>query len=231
MAPASREVEGTVEASTTANGEGSRDRLELWITVGLGLAAIVTALFVYLTDVHDDEADLAFSDGIAQVTEATGSYVTASQLRASDENLFAEYAQLAYAGSLGDRFSADAAKYLLQGIMRDELEAAVLWWSAETQKPGGAERYPTPFVEDNPEYTEPELTQAEEESATAAASFEKAQDEQKAGDTFIIADIIVASSLFFFGLAGVVTARLLKVRLTVIGYALFSASVLVAVFG
>jgi hypothetical protein len=220
-----------VEASAQTNGEGSRDRLELWITIGLGLAAIVTALFVYLTDVHDDEADLAFSDGIAQVTEATGSYVTASQLRASDENLFAEYARLAYAGAIGDRFSLRAADYLREAIMREELRNAVVWWSAETQKPGGAERYPTPFVDDNPEYTQPELAQAEEESAAAQASFTKAQDEQKAGDTFIVADIIVASSLFFFGLAGVVAARLLKVRLTVLGYALFVASVAVAVFG
>lgn len=221
-----------MEASAQTNGDGdSRDRLELWITIGLGLAAIVTALFVYLTDVHDDEADLAFSDGIAQVTEATGSFVTAAQLRASDENLFAEYAQLAYAGSLGDRFSQQAADYVREGIMRDELKAAVLWWSQETQKPGGAERYPTPFVEDNPEYTEPELAAAQETSATAAASFEEAQDEQKAGDTFIIADIIVASALFFFGLAGVVAARMLKVRLTVLGYALFVASVTVALIG
>jgi hypothetical protein len=206
-------------------------RLELLITIGLGLAAIVTALFVYLTDVHDDEADLAFSDGIAQVTEATGSYVTASQLRASDENLFAEYAQLAYAASLGDRFSSDAADYLREGIMRDELEAAVLWWSEETQKPGGADRYPTPFVEDNPEYTEPELAAAEEESAAAQASFTKAQDEQKAGDTFIIADIIVAASLFFFGLAGVLSSRPIKVRITVLGYVLFVTSIAIAVLG
>ena len=220
-----------MEASATNASRLSDARLELLITIGLGLAAIVTALFVYLTDVHDDEADLAFSDGVAQVTEATGSYVTAAQLRASDEALFAEYAQLAYAGSLGDRFSGNAAEYLREGIMREELRAAVLWWSAETQKPGGAKRYPTPFVEDNPEYTEPELAQAEQESATAAASFEKAQDEQKAGDTFIIADIIVASSLFFFGLAGVVSARLLKVRVTVLGYALFAASIAVAVLG
>jgi hypothetical protein len=224
-----------VEASaTTAGGNGNRlsdARLELLITIGLGLAAIVTALFVYLTDVHDDEADLAFSDGVAQVTEATGSYVTASQLRASDENLFAEYAQLAYAASLGDKFSGNAADYLREGIMREDLEAAVVWWSAETQKPGGAERYPTPFVEDNPEYTQPELAQAEAESAAAQASFTEAEDEQKAGDTFIIADIIVASSLFFFGLAGVVSARLLKVRVTVLGYVLFVASIAIAVFG
>jgi hypothetical protein len=224
-----------VEASaTTAGGNGNRlsdARLELLITIGLGLAAIVTALFVYLTDVHADEADLAFSDGVAQVTEATGSYVTASQLRASDENLFAEYAQLAYAASLGDKFSGNAADYLREGIMREDLEAAVVWWSAETQKPGGAERYPTPFVEDNPEYTQPELAQAEAESAAAQASFTEAEDEQKAGDTFIIADIIVASSLFFFGLAGVVSARLLKVRVTVLGYVLFVASIAIAVFG
>ena len=218
-----------MEASTASANGG--DRLELLIAIGLGLAAIVTALFVYLTDVHDDNADLAFSDGVAQVTEATGSYVTASQLRASDESLFAEYAQLAYAGSLGDRFSLRAADYLREGIMRPELRDSVIWWSAETQKPGGAERYPTPFVEDNPEYTEPEQAQAEEQSATAQASFAEAQDEQTAGDTFIIADIIVASALFFFGLAGVFGHRLLKVRITALGYVLFFASIAVAVFG
>ena len=206
-------------------------RLELAIAIGLGIAAVLTALFVVLVDNHDDKAQVAFNDGVAQITEATGGYVQSSQLQASDEALFADYATNAYAASLGDRFSRDIAGYLLSSLMREELRRAVLWWSNETQKVPASESPPSPFIEENPEYQQPELAEANAKSASAQDAFAEAQDEQNAGDTYLVAGVIVATALFLFGIAGVFNAQALKLRLTVLGYVVLVASGAVAVLG
>jgi hypothetical protein len=207
---------------------GANSRLDILISVGLGLAAVLTALCVYLTDVHDDEATLAFNAGVTATTEATGSYVEAAQRRAADEALFVEYAQLANAGAFGDRIALDSATYLQTGIMREDLREAVEWWGRETRRDP---TLTTPFVPENPFYEQPELEEAEALTASAGEEFAKAEDEQAKGDTFIIADIIVAFSLFLFGVAGVASAYRIKLTTTVMAYVIFAASLIVVATG
>ena len=203
-------------------------RLELAIAIGLGLSAVLTALCVYLTDVHDDEATIEFNAGVTATTQASGAYVEAAQRSAADEALFVEYAQLANAGALGDRLALDGATYLQTGIMRDDLREAIEWWGKEAQRDPSLT---TPFVPENPFYVQPELEEAQELTASAAESFKTAEDEQTLGDTFIIADIIVAISLFLFGVAGVATAMRVKVGATVMGYVVFAVSLGIVAFG
>jgi hypothetical protein len=202
-------------------------RLEVLIAVGLGLAAILTAVSIYLTDVHDDDALVAFNDGVAQVTEATGGYVEASQLRSADAALFTEYSQLAYAGSQGDQQALDTAAYIQTSIMRPELRKQVEWWAAEGEPAG----HPTPFTDENPYFTEPALEEAEATTASATASFEEAKDEQVAGDRFILADVIVATALFLFGIAAVATVSRLKIAMTGVAYGVFLVALGVVVTG
>jgi hypothetical protein len=207
----------------------SESRLELAIAIGLGIAAVLTALFVVIIDNHDDKAQVAFNDGVAEITEATGGYLQSSQLKASDEALFGDYATNAYAASLGDRFSRDIASYQLTGLMREQLREAVLWWSKEQERLPTSQAPISPFVEDNPNYPQTELADAEAKSASAQASFAEAQDEQNAGDRYLIAGVIVATALFLFGIAGVFKAHALRLRLTVLGYVVLVGSVIVAV--
>lgn len=213
---------------STDEAERVDRRLEIVIAIGLGLAAVLTALCVYLTDVHDDEAQIAFNEGVRGVTEATGSYVAASQQRAADEALFVEYAQAANAGAQGDREAFETAAYLQSAVMNENLRAAVEWWGRETRR--GSDLL-TPFVPENPEYEEPALEEAEAQTAEANEQLARAQDEQKLGDTFIIADIIVASSLFLFGIAGVSKRLQMKQVLTVLGYVVFFASLAIVLTG
>lgn len=72
-------------SGNSAADERRDTRLEILFAIGLGLSAILTALCVYLTDVHDDEAQVAFNEGVRGVIEATGSYVSATQQRAAEE--------------------------------------------------------------------------------------------------------------------------------------------------
>jgi hypothetical protein len=202
-------------------------RLEILIAVGLGLAAILTALSVYLTDVHDDNALVAFNDGVREVTEATGGYVQASQQRSADEALFTEFAQAANAGASGDKTAADAAVYLQSAIMRPELQEQVAWWG----KVGQPQGLPTPFSEENPFFKQPELDEANAKTASANGNFDEAQDEQKQGDVFIIADVIVATALFLFGIAAVATVSRLKIAMTAIAYGVFLVALGVVLAG
>lgn len=208
---------------------GTRDatRLDILITVGLGLAAVLTAACVYLIDVHDDKALIAFNKGIANTTEATGSFVEAAQRQAADEALFAEFAIQAFAGEQGDEVARALAQYIQTGIMSEDLQGAVEWWAANQQNG----EPPTPFVEENPEFVEPEREEAEALTAAAAEDFETAQDEQEIGDTYILAQIVVAISLFLFGVAGVTRSAQMKVRTTALGYVVFLASLVVVVVG
>jgi hypothetical protein len=198
-----------------AGRERFEARLEVLIAVGLGLAAILTALSVYLTDIHDDDAQVAFNSGVREVTEATGGYVQSAQTQAADQALFAEYAQLANAGANGDRAAFEAAAYLQTSVMRPDLRKMVEWWADEGSDQGAA----TPFVADNPFFEQAELDAAEAGSAEAEEQFATAQVELERGDTFIIASVIVASALFLFGVAGVARVLRLKVAMTGLAYA------------
>jgi len=100
-------------------------RLDIAITIGLGLAAVLTALCVYLIDVHDDKALLAFNSGVANNTDSTGSFVEAAQQRSADDALFADYAIEANSGFNGDKVAFGNASYILTEIMSDELQKQV----------------------------------------------------------------------------------------------------------
>ena len=201
-----------------AEGEQGNDdtRLEIAIAIGLGLAAILTALCVYLTDVHDDKAQLAFNTGIRDVTEASSGYVQASQLRADDEAKFLEYATRLAEGDSG-------ANYVLRNLARPELQAMIDWWTENALAKG----IKSPFVEENPEFTQPELAAAQEKTDEANEQLATAQDELNEGDSFIIASVIVATALFLFGVAGVATVRRLKIGSAVLGYAVFALSLVI----
>jgi hypothetical protein len=217
------------ETGAAAPDHQQRDaRYEILIAIGLGVAAIVTALCAYLTDVHDDEAQINFNEGVAQVTQASGSYVEASQRRSADEALFTEFAQQAYSGDRGDRIAADQAQYIQTGLMDENLQAAVAWWAdANAEDPSIL----TPFVDENPDYEQPELAEAEELTAASTESFDTAEEEQVLGDTYIIAGVIFATALFLFGIAGVSNLWKLKQSMTWAGYGVLFIGVVYMLVG
>lgn len=177
-------------------------RLEIVIAIMLGLGAIVTALSVYLIDQHDDEAQLKFNQAVVKTNEASAAYVEGAQQQGSDEAIFFEYVDAAQ-----DRVGV--AQYLLTEIMRPELREMVLWWSESP--------HPTPFVEENPHFEQPEIDEGDRLSAEAQDDFETAADEQDAGDRFIMVGVIVAASLFLFGIAGVTDRFSIRVGTMITG--------------
>ena len=65
----------------------------------------------------------------------------------------------------------------------------------------------------------------------AALNFEEAQDEQVAGDTYIIAGVIFATALFLFGVAGVSRRIELKQRMTWAAYGVTLIAIVYMIFG
>ena len=201
----------------TTGDERFQNRLEIFITVGLGLAAILTALCVYLEDIHDDRAQLSFNEGVRHVTEATGAYVNANSQLTADEAVFREW----YLTPESSRAATD----LRLTLMRKEIRDDVSWWRHHFGVG------PTPFTEENPHYTNPEGDRAEELTASANASFDDAKGEQSDGDRFIIAGVIVATALFLFGVAGVARQPRLKLAMAIMGYVVFFTSAAVVLTG
>lgn len=176
--------------------------LEIMIAVALGIGAILTALSVYLIDQHDDEAQLKFNTGVRSITEATGGYVEGAQQQGADEALFFEYVDAAQ-----DRVGV--ARYLLDTIMRPELKAMVRYWANSPLQ--------TPFTEENPRYETPEIDEAEALTAQANEDFATAREEQDIGDRYILAGVIIATSLFLFGIAGVTNTFKIRIVTMAIG--------------
>lgn len=176
-----------------------RARLEILVTIGLGLAAVATALSVYLTDQRDDEALLSFNEGVRKITEATGGYVEGSQAQNRDEALFIEYVDALQAND------KTRAEYLLLNVMEPELRKSVNWWAPRAAATGEPR---TPFVEENPFFNPaPQTAEADQLTEEGTAAIDNAKEEQDAGDRYIIASVILATALFLFGIAGVAHQR------------------------
>ena len=210
-------MESAGEADTAR--ERFNDRFEIVIAIALGLAAILAALCVYLEDIHNDNAEVGFNNGVRQVTEATGEFVSGSQQRAADEASLIQFIVANYQKRYG------LANDLRTSVFRDDLQAAVNWWRRN------AGVGPTPFTAENPHWIQPQIERGTELTAAANATFAEAKSEQDEGDRFIIAGVIVATALFLYGLAAVVKSPRLKVILATFGASVFLLSLGVVLTG
>jgi hypothetical protein len=98
--------------------------------------------------------------------------------------------------------------------MDRRLEAAVAWWvsPANMKQPVPAQ---SPFTAGDRQYVVPQKVQAAQLTEQSKDRFEQAKVEQQKAAHFQLTEIILAISLFLYGIAGV--ARSMTVRLTALG--------------
>ena len=183
------------------------DRTEIVIAILLGIAAILTAWSTFQSAQLGGAVTAAYSEGIRLSDTASQAFNDASATDIADEALFLEFAK---ASNAGDESTAD---YIYSSLMSDDLAAAVDWWVEQPDSAG----YDTPFVEDNPNWSTTAYDDAAAIDADAQAKFDEATVKDGQGSDFDVLSIIIAISLFLFGVASLVRQERIKIGLGAIG--------------
>ena len=199
-------------------------RIELLIAAALGLAAIVGAFAAYRNEQENHHASALFSEGIANFDEAGQLFATANSTLSRDQAQF-----LAYVTALHDR-KTELADFIRRHLMDSRLQAAVAWWQspANTKQPHPAA---TPFVAGDPSYTIPEQTQALQRTADSKRRFEQAKVDQGNADHYELIEVILATALFLYGIAGVTRSMTVKFVTLGTGGVIFATSLVLLMAG
>lgn len=203
---------GADEMAQGAEAEEERrqravDRTEIVIAVLLGIAAILTAWSTFQSAQLGGAVTAAYSEGIRLSDTASQAFNDASATDIADEALFLEFAK---ASNAGDEATAD---YIYSSLMSEDLAAAVDWWLEQPDSAG----YGTPFVEENPAWSTAAYDDAAAIDEEAQAKFDEATEKDGLGSEFDVLSIIIAISLFLFGVASLVRQQRIKVGLGAIG--------------
>lgn len=190
------------------------DRAEVVSVVLLGAAAILTAFAAFRAAIEDSASLEAYTESNRLATEATDLNGLGDVQQATDERLFLEWTKAV------NTDDTDLAEYIRTSLMREELQAAVAWWAE------APDDVVTPFVEENPAWTNPYWDEAATVKAASEERFEAASAANEASDTLQLATVFFAVTLFFGGVANVFHNRRLQVVvLSVAGVALLVGAV------
>jgi hypothetical protein len=218
-----------------------RFRLEMVIAILLGLAALVGAAGAYFGHVAEGHSISKFNEGISAANEnfnqgiraASDSsffYNQGNQRLVQYQSIFQEYAKDAYQGTKTGDYTFPA--YIQTTLMDERLSKMVTWWTTD----GNTKKYNSPFVAKDPYFGIPEFAKGAQLDQQASASFKKAkeiqaekfdegkQDEHKSNN-YTLVEVLIASSLFLYGIASVSRGFPIKMGFLVAGLVLFVLSV------
>jgi hypothetical protein len=190
-------------------------RLEVYIAVVLGLAAILAAVSAYRNEQHTHDSTLKFNTAIRQVDDANQYYNSGNTVYEQDRLVFLEYAKAVNANDAG------LANFLLTRIATPDLRAGIKWWQAQPNKTAP----PTPFSPKNPDYGIADYGAADRLTAKVGKNFEVAKKQQDTSDHFTLVEVILASALFLFGIAGVTRRFSIKLGTVIAGTAIFAIAI------
>jgi hypothetical protein len=192
--------------------------LELIITIALGLAAVVGAFAAYRNEERNHEATLQFSLGVRNFDDAGQFYSTGNATFSNDQSLFLEYAKAI------QQNNKQLATYIFNNLMGPNLQAAIRWWEGPNAKSKHPAR--TPFTPQNPDYKIPQIAAANASTSDSRANFAVARREQDKADHYTLVEVILATSLFLYGIAGVTRNMTLKIGTLVTGLLIFAVSII-----
>jgi hypothetical protein len=214
---------GAVAVAPTRSRSRWTGRLELIITVLLGLTAVVGAFAALKNEQRNHDATFQFSEGIKNFDDAGQFYATGNATFTHDQSLFLEYAKAIQAN---DKQLAD---YIFNNLMGPTLQAGVKWWQGANAKQKNPEQ--TPFTPKNPDYGIPQLTEAQNSTNASRSNFADARTEQDKADHFTLVEVILATALFLYGIAGVTRNMTLKVGTLASGSLIFVVALVLLISG
>jgi hypothetical protein len=222
--PDPRPLDASTVRADAAQAERRDRRLELVITIALGLAAILGAYAAYRNEQSNHHATVHFSEGITNFDDAGQFYATANSTLNRDQAQF-----LAYVTALHDR-KQKLASFIRAHLMDARLRAAVSWWESPANM-RNAHPAATPFVSSDPSYAIPAQNQAVDRTTDSKRRFDEAKHEQERADHFELIEVILATSLFLYGIAGVTRNTRVKLGTLCTGAAIFILSLILLIVG
>ncbi|MCW2967440.1 MAG: hypothetical protein JWM71_1212 [Solirubrobacteraceae bacterium] len=209
---------GQVSASAPT-GHPWDTKVEIFIAVMLGLAAIAGAFAAYKNEGRDHESTIAFNEGIRHTNESAQAVTEGNQVYTSDSALFLEYAKAANSGD------QSLSRYILT-LMSPTLRAGVGWWAKQPNPPKG----PTsPLVAQDPKYGIPQYALGARLRKASDASFTEAKAQQRKADRYTLIEVILASALFLYGVAGVTRNFSVKIGALSAGGVIFIVSMVLLI--
>jgi hypothetical protein len=204
----------------TAHQEGPdehiwRFRLELIIAVLLGLAAIVGALSAYFGHVAEGHSISRFNEGIRAASDSNLFYNQGNQRLIQYQSIFQEYAKDAYQGTKTGDYTFPT---YIQSTLMDQTEAKmVTWWTTGKN----TKKYHSPFVSADPYFQIDEYAKAKQLDEETAANFKSGKSNENTSNRYTLVEVIIATSLFIYGIASVTRRFSIKVGFLALGFTLF----------
>src|SRR3954452_2947053 len=204
-------------------------RLEVIIAILLGIAAIVGALAAYFGHMAEGHSISRFNEGIRSASDSSLFYNQGNQRLVQYPSIFQEYAKEAYQGTKTGDYTFPA--YIQTTLMDERLSKMVTWWTSN----GNTKKYNSPFVDKDPYFAIPEFAKGAELDTESSKLFKEAQtvqnekfaeakkDEHKSNN-YTLVEVLIASSLFLYGTAGVTRGYPIKLGFVTAGLVLFLLS-------
>jgi hypothetical protein len=184
--------DASAQPETAADTAAARDRrVEMVAAVVLSIATIVTAWSAYQATRWSGEQAASYVTASARRTESVRASSRADTLASIDIAIYLDWLD---ATQVGDTELAED----LEARMRDEFRPAFDAWRATA--PGEAIPSGHPF--NRPEYVLADREEAARLEAEASQFFTEGQEANQVSDNFVLAAVMLASVLFFAGLAG-----------------------------
>lgn len=184
-------------------------KLEIFLAIAIGIAAIGTAYAAYSASLLGDDMISNYQIGIRKVDEASQAYNEANTYFAQDQAVFLEFIKATQTGD------TDLAKYIQTTLMSPELSTAVDAWAEGTEL--------TPFVGDST-YSLEQVDQGTALDSAADRRFAAAADADEESDRYELVTVIMAAVLFFLGMAAVIQRSIARRGFIVAGVALLAVS-------
>jgi hypothetical protein len=182
-----------------------RERLELWATILLSVATLLTAWSAFQANKWGGVMSIRFSEANAARTDSAQASATANAQRTVDVTIFASYVE-----AVADR--REEQEQFVRERFRDEFRPAFEAWAA-TRPRVNPDAPASPFA--MPQYRLAAEQETQELAALADLRGQQARDANQQGDDYVLLTVLFASVLFFSGISTKLTsARLQTVMLS-----------------
>ncbi len=197
--------------------------LELFVAVALGLAAVASAYAAWRNEQRNHDASAHFSEGIRDYDDGGQFYGEGQSVLSRDQSLFLEYAKAKELRQ--DKLS----KYIFLNLMSPTLQAGVRWWEGPNEQTSHPAR--NPFTPLDPEYHIAQLDDANKSYDSSRKNFTEARADQEKADHYTLVEVILATALFLYGIAGVTRNRRGKLATVTIGTLIFLTALMFLITG
>ena len=199
----------------TDRGGWIRTQFELVIAVLLGVASVITAWASFQASLYDGEMSKANTRASVLAAEAESLYLEGNQQFVSDTQLFDRLTELDIQSRSADPAAAAVATETIAILefqsMTEEFGAAIEWANAENEADPSVFTHP----QASDEYLAALFGGYQEVKADADQAIQDASTYNALGDQLTLGTVLLAISLFLFGIAAII--RSFRLRLIISG--------------